>query len=309
MCVASFTLVWHYAAMKRFFVYLSLTSFIIFMANMSVFAASSPLRPDVPEWQKNGERLTYDIRFLSLRAGEAEIYFKPDATTNSYAVVGRAWTNGLSSFVFIRDRLSVRGKLFGTIAFEPEEVELVLNDNDYRAHKLVRYSHTDNKVSYHNRRNPQPAKSYVVADDVRDVFSALYYLRDTVKNPAVGAVFTLPVWDLDQGYTLQLKVLGKTTENTVFGKRELLELQPVLKANNTGKIKDKWRFKVTNDTLFVPVEIDVQLPVGSFVAKLSRYAVATSPSAAPEELPQDGFFDVDVLSKQRSNAVANPVAD
>lgn len=255
------------------------------------------------DWQVDGERLGYKISFLGMTAGQAEIFYNPSKTDDTYSVVCRAWAKG--GFVKIHDRMTVKGSSNGINGnpFSPVSMEMILNENDYRANKTVDYKYAKSSreddateklvaAEYDNLRDAIKPQLYDISDDTRDVFSALYYLRSTVKELEVGQTYKLPVWDLDRGFELQLKVLKKQKFKSMFGKQDVFLVQPIMISTDGGKkkVKDKWRMKITADGRMIPVEIYVRLPIGSFKARLKRYGDMNFHSNAPSSLPLTGEF-------------------
>lgn len=268
------------------------------LAAVVALAAALPARA-LPAWVSVGERLEYRVAVWGLQAGQAEFDYDPAGDgAHDYRIVARLWTTpGLLSFLDVRDRVRVSGahdpasgKLFLSRRFEQR-----LHEGDFRADKVVTYDRDTDKVSFVNRRAPDspPQVSRLVAG-MRDMFSALYYLRATVGSTPVGASFTVPVHDLTDSYRLRITVVRRETMKTVVGRVPVLYLKPhwtrlgKVPEGKSASEESKLRIWVTDDARRLPVKIRMGLPVGAFTARLTAVRGGGSPSQAPADLPATG---------------------
>lgn len=237
-------------------------------------------------WQKEGERLTYDVRWSFIPVGQAELLFMP--SPQHYSLIGRAWTDDESNTLYrIRDRIQIQGS---NQEFYTQKYHVELQENKYRANKTVVYDRTQNTTAYTNVHAGHEPRIFDVEPNARDLISALYYLRKTQKNIQVGDVYTLPVFDLDKAYTLTLEVQQKVRKKTVLGNIQTFKIKPVLTREENDKTKSKERLTlwVSADENLVPVEMEIELVLGKFRAILKKIGNANSASSAPKELPQNG---------------------
>ena len=241
-------------------------------------------------WQEEGERLTYEVKFAFITAGKAEIAYKPNIKENTYHLISRAWTNdGISALLNMADRLTVEGKIEGeSMPFESSLYEARLFENDYKAIKNTLFDHKLLQASYTNVKDGTPATVRDFPNQGRDLFSALYFLRKSLENLTVGSVHSLPVMDMTRNYTLNLKILGREKMKTPWGKKRVIKLQPVMKGLSEKRQKDDLFIWVTDDENRIPVRFQIRLAVGSFNAYLIKADTYKSPSKAPENLPETG---------------------
>ena len=267
----------HDAPMSRFLIFFTL----LFFAAMPAFA----------NWQE-GERLTFDVYFGFLKAGQAEFLYAPTADEKGYQLGVRAWTSeGTGTLFTLRDRIFIEGVHTPEAPFLPTRAVRELNENNYHANKVMQFTHkqAQTQVSYTNKLAQTPPETYMFETHARDVFSAMYALRGRSKGIQVGEELTLPVAELDHPYTLVLTVAEKTTLNTHAGETEVWHLKPRLfKGKERNETEGKWNLWVTADGTYTPVLIKVKMNFGGFTAKLSDKAPASAPSQAPEGLPLTG---------------------
>lgn len=292
----------HDVAMKNSVILLWAVVFVPFVAHA---------RDGIGNWFERGERLTYEISWLGLSAGGAEILYEALPAKGEpyppYLLVARAWTgDGVSNLFRLRDRLSVFGyHKTADMVFLAETFTLELNENEYRADKQVRFDRGNGQAVYENRHAGEEPRGYAAHRVARDSLSALYALRAKVKGASVGDVLELPVFDLNRQFWLKLHVRGKEVLDTPFGKLDTLHVQPVLEEIGGDERKDNWHIWVTDDENYLPVMIKVELKFGSFKAKLVDVGGPGSVSKAPEELPAKGPVH---LGERKLNH-ANPVPE
>jgi hypothetical protein len=257
----------------------------------------------LPAWATTAERLTYRVTWWGMEAGHAELFHQPG--NGGYTLVARAWTtDGAANLFSMRDRLRAEGTHRPAL-FLPTRFSVRLNENDYRADKTLTYDRAARKATYRNHREPPAtAKDFDIDTQTRDLYSALYSLRASAKEPKPEAVYTLPVQDLDRPMTLHLKVLERVRLDTVLGQVETLHVQPVLDGKKEGRQKDRVHIWVTDDDRRLPVKIQVRLALGSFTATLQAVGDGASPSEAPAELPLDG--DITLEPRKRPHADPAP---
>lgn len=264
--------------------------FFIFVLVLSFLGMQSAMAYD---WKTDGERLVYKVKFSFITIGEGEMLFK--GNENSYQVVSRAWSGSDMSMFKIHDRWMVNGT-HEQAPFRPQNYTINLHENDYIAHKTAVYDYEKGERTYQNVQGGEAPKVAALSLDERDMTSALFYLRSTLKakDVKVGDVYTLPINHLDQGYTLELKVRDKAKMKTALGKKEVFEIQPILKRNdgNSKRNKDDLFIWVTADDNFVPVLLKSNLKFGSFKAILEKAGDGSLPSSAPNVLPESGEINI-----------------
>jgi hypothetical protein len=245
------------------------------------------------DWQKDGERLTFDINWSFLHVGQAELLLKNNQ--HDYEIIGRAWTdNTYNSLYTLRDRIHIQGKHFKDQPFLTSSYRAQLNENDYRADKLVIFDHQEKVSTYTNQHKKSLPTEHDIELYTRDMVSALYALRKMKQKLKVGDAYTLPVMHYDRRYTYTLRVLEKERIKTLLGEKEVFEIHPTLNRDDgkNKKRKDKLRLWVTADGKFVPVKIEIKLKIGSFRAMLRKVQVSESESMAPKNLPEIGEINL-----------------
>lgn len=266
----------------------------------------------LPLWVTRGERLSYRVYLWGIPAGGAEFYYAPQGAPHprEYRIIARLWTAGAMAHLFrVRDRVRVDGvqdvaanRLFLTRGFHQR-----LHEGGYRANRAVTYDRRAGQVTFVNRRAPtsKPQVSRLLSG-MRDMFSALYYLRATMKGAQAGNSFTLPVHDLTRSYRLKVVVVGRQRLDTALGRVQTLVVRP--EADGVGRQhtvrKHRLRIWITDDQRRLPVRLQMNFSAGSFRADLAHAGPPGSSSQAPADLPEAGPIGVPRTTSSAPPSVA-----
>lgn len=262
-----------------------------------------------PEWFRQGEVLSYNVSykmgFFDISAGQAEIRYAPNTEGTNYTLTSRVWNlDGVRGLIQMRDRITAVGEHIPEEVFLSTSYNLRLNENDYRADKLVTFDRENAKVSYKNRRAlHEPPHVQTLDLNARDLFSALYSLRMSVVAPTPSKVYTLPILELDRAMTLNVKVIGQERVDTPAGSFDALHVQPVSTGGPKGRTKDKLHIWVSNDDRRMPLRIELRMALGAFTGELVNYGGLNTPSRAPKDLPLTGEINM----KRETLPHANPL--
>jgi hypothetical protein len=233
------------------------------------------------DWDMGGERLYYTVSLLGLNIGRAELAYAPVSTT--YTLTMRAWTTGTAgSFYNVNNALNITGGHSAKMPFATESYHLIQTENDYRANKKVVYDRAHSMVTFTNLHAKEPPQTFAQPPDVRDMVSALYYLRAHAQNPRAGQKFVLNVFDLTRAYTMTVTVGKPYVERTILNKRTpvlpiILNLQEVAGKRKTSR----WDLLVSADERMIPVRISGSLPFGRVSATLRAIGGGAAQSEAP----------------------------
>lgn len=255
----------------------------LFLISSSTFAG----------WKESGERLHFDVHFGWIKAGEAELLYrpKPNKTEGDYTLTGRAWTTGLSSVFRLRDRLQATG-VHVPMLFAVKHYALDLNEKDYTAHKTVDFLRLNNEAVYTNVHAKEAPNSFAIRKESRDMMSSMYALRAEEDLLNIGVSKTLPVVNLDSTYLMTATVEGKEKMDTVFGEREVWRIGLTFTQDGQKEKAGNWVFWITADDKKYPVRIEAKMRFGAFTATLKDYGNPEMVSRAPDDLPETGKINL-----------------
>ncbi|MBX7114637.1 MAG: DUF3108 domain-containing protein [Myxococcaceae bacterium] len=218
-----------------------------------------------------GEQLTYDVSYLGVTAGWAQVTV--GATMQQYGaevwpIVCLAKTTSLADMYPVRDRF---------ISFwEPRQRRSVGSDffqdeNGKRRRERVRIDATERKAFVTRQREGATAEvSYDLNDAFADVAGAMLYLRNETLQE--GHRVRVPVFTGDNTFVMEAVVEARQTIRTVLGDREVFRLR--VSSDFSGKLKTKRDMQVylTADAAQVPVRVEADFLLGTLRAELSAYS-------------------------------------
>lgn len=239
------------------------------------------------DWFTGGETLVYDVSLGGMKAGKAELNYlvRPD---RSYTITIRAWTSGFMKTLFnMRDRIVADGKHSDKNAFYSTVYNTFMNESHYKARRQTSYDRKKGQIVYRNlREEPVQDVTFPLFEGTRDIVSAMYSLRQAVDSIKVGETYSLPVFDVRRGYTMNVKITGREKVVTKVGEfmAYVAKVQFVGEKETTENVT-VW---VSDDINRWPVKINRKMAVGSFTATLRATGGADMEISAPEELPRAG---------------------
>jgi len=111
-----------------------------------------------------------------------------------------------------------------------------------------------------------------------DVSSLINHLRFSGKldNLRINQIIATPFWDTNEWYMLKLKYTGTEKINSKMGKIECLRLEPQEIAGRFFNKRNPMNIWVSNDSLRLPIKMELNFSIGSVKCDLVEIAPATS---------------------------------
>ncbi len=224
-----------------------------------------------------GEKLTYSVRYLGIRAGICSLEIpriKEMGHAQAFRLVALSRTNSFfDKFYKVRSRFESLIDTEGLFSWGYLEDQ---NENGVIRKRVSDYDHiagvarvTSYPVQKRKKRkeNQSPKiETATLPPACQDVLSALYYLR--TQDLQVGQVYRLPTISGIKSYELIVRVVREARVKTPLGRFQTLELLPEVKYDGLFVNKGKLHVFVTNDEYKVPVLLKSKVAVGSFKAVL-----------------------------------------
>ncbi|MCB5230356.1 MAG: DUF3108 domain-containing protein [Candidatus Cloacimonas sp.] len=226
---------------------------------------------------QSGEKLTFDIKYGVITAGQAtlevkEIHFQDQYP--AYQITSTAKTNSFFDRIFkVRDNIEsiLDKKLMVSRRFTKR-----LNEGRYRQHRIHFYYPDQNFTVYSRydfNKEKSDEKQMTIPDETQDILSAFYWLRTQKLAP-------------NQQYYVNVTADGRNTNteilihppeilNTIFGKTECLKVEPKLKGEAIFKQTGDIFIWLTNDENRIPVKLESKIIFGNFSANLIKVENAT----------------------------------
>ena len=129
-----------------------------------------------------------------------------------------------------------------------------------------------NKAYVFNRKHNEN-KTYTTEDNVHDLLSSFYYIRNDLNTSKLvnGQEIHLNMFFDDENHNFKLKFLGREVLNTKFGKIATLKFRPYVMAGRVFKEKESLTLWITDDKNKMPIRIKAELTVGALNADLEEF--------------------------------------
>lgn len=221
----------------------------------------------------NGERLSYDVTWLGMRAGIATMVVQEGPGEGAKPQLTFSMTARSSPTVTKFYPVDNRGvSIVDLESFLPRHMTFArregkrFNDFDYT------FRHTEGLVTAvkDGKRDELP-----IPPDAQDAMSCLYYVRKVL--PFVpGSSLTMTVHHDKKNYKMEVRVEALETVEGVWGKRQTARVVVIMPFQGIFLNEGNIRVWFTTDEHRVPVRMKAKVVVGSIVAELTEGYAATS---------------------------------
>lgn len=136
----------------------------------------------------------------------------------------------------------------------------------------IDFDHQTNTAFVFNRKHNE-RKTFQVQDNVHDMLSAFYYLRNNLDVDAItpGEMMTMNMFFDNENHDFKLKFLGREVVKTKLGNIATLKFKPYVLAGRVFKEQESLTIWVSDDENRMPVKIQADLAVGSLDADIDAF--------------------------------------
>ena len=221
---------------------------------------------------KVGENLKFRVHYSGLNAGYASIDVK-EATLNGkshFHIVGKGTSTGAVRAFFKVDDLYE--SYIDKTDLKPTKFVRNIVEGSYKRHQIYYFDHANRKAKVENKRDGK-VTTETIPYDAQDLLSAFYSLRNanhtTLKT---GDYLNENIFLGDETLKFRLKVLGRETLKTKFGKIAAIKIRPYVQSGRVFKESESVTMWISDDDNLVPLKIKAGLLVGSLNADLNEYS-------------------------------------
>lgn len=243
----------------------------------SAVRSQSDFRKEVNNAFKPGERLTFEINYGFITAGEAIMEISPVlATINGrkcYDVTFKV--NSTPSFDLVYKVRDYYKTFIDTEGLFPWRFEQHIREGNYSRDFEAIFDHQNRKVkTFTGEKDPKKFEGeFDMPMYVQDVMSAFYYSRTLdFSNKKEGEVITLQNFYKDKVYPLDVKFIGRETVEVPAGEFRCIVLEPLVQEGGLFKSEGSILVWLTDDKLRVPVKVKSKVLIGSIDADLKSYS-------------------------------------
>jgi hypothetical protein len=209
---------------------------------------------------KAGEQVNYIVYYnvagLYIDAGNATFTSTLEKLNNKpvYHIVGEGKTNSSYDWIYkVRDKYET---FLDTANLQPMKFIRNVDEGGYKKYENVTFNHSTKKAVTTDG-------IYNIPDCVQDVLSTVYYARnlDFSKYKA-GDKIPFKMFLDDEVYDMYIRVLGKETVKTKYGKFKAIKFRPLLIKGTIFEGGEKMTVWVSDDANRVPLRIESPIIVG-----------------------------------------------
>ncbi len=237
------------------------TTLIIFLTSYQLFNAQA---------YKDGEFLKYRIHYFFFNAGYATLHLKEEIYNGQkvFHAIGKGYSSSVSSIVMDIDDLYE-----SWFDEQNRPLHFVRNIREGNYHKHVEYifHHDQNKLQVIDHLKVKVEK-FKVPTGIQDMLSSYYALRNIdTSNLKKGDFIKQDLFFDGEVYHFKMKILGRETISTKFGKIKTIILRPYVQSGRVFKENESLTVWVSDDQNKIPVRIKAKILVGSIKADLIEY--------------------------------------
>jgi Protein of unknown function (DUF3108) len=215
-----------------------------------------------------GEVLTYDVSWSSyLTAGTVVASVrekKPSNNSTAYYIVAEARPTTLLSKLYTLYYKA--DTLLDSYDLLPQRGSIYSEEGSRHRYRTTRFDRRAQRAFFEYQTDHVIKADFAVSPVVQDVLSALYVLRaiPLVANDRM----TMPVSDDGTNYRVQIDIGAIERIKTPLGELETWKLKPTIVDDRGQPIGRNFFIWISRDVRHLPVKVQGELPVGSFVLLL-----------------------------------------
>ena len=226
---------------------------------------------------QEGEWFKFEMSYSGfLKAGNATLQLKDTKLDGKdvYHVIGKGWTTGPVKWLFkVKDRYE---SFFDKETGVPYKFVRKIDEGGHTKDVEINFDQK-NKIAEVNNKKKKKTKKITTEQDVQDMVSMYYHLRNTIDIAAlkIGDEIKTDMFFDEENYGFKLKYLGRETiEVDVNGsdvKVKTLKFRPYVMAGRVFKEEESLTLWVSADKNKIPLKIKADLSVGSLRADLVEF--------------------------------------
>jgi len=231
---------------------------------------------------KQGEKLTFEINYGFVTAGEAIMEVDPALQTlngrKCYDI--RFYVNSTSSFDWVYKVRDFYRTYVDVAGLFPWRFEQHIKEGNYQRDFEAIFDQQNMKAkTYTGEKDPKKFEGeFDIPMYTQDAMSAFYYARTLdYSNMKIGDKITLQNFYKDKTYPLDVKYLGKETVEVPAGEFRCIIVEPLVQEGGLFKSEGSIVVWMTDDERRVPVKVKTKVLIGSIDADLSDYSGLAGP--------------------------------
>lgn len=221
---------------------------------------------------EDGEWFRFRIHYGMFNASYATLEVNETTFKNEpvYHVVGKGKSTGLLHLFFKVDdnyETYMHKKSGSPLRFIRQ-----IDEGGHTKDIQIDFDHNSQTAYVFNRKHNE-RKTFEVGENVHDMLSSFYYLRNNLDIEKIdrGEMFSLNMFFDDENLDFKLKFLGREVVKTKLGNIAALKFKPYVMAGRVFKEKESLTIWVSDDKNRMPLKIKADLAVGSLEADIDAF--------------------------------------
>ena len=221
---------------------------------------------------QEGEWFRFRIHYGWFNASYATLEIKESKIDGKdyHHVVGIGKSTGALHWFFkVDDRYESH---FDKKTIQPRRFIRKIDEGGHTKDIQIDFDHATGIATVNNKKHKK-IETVEFTPNAQDMVSSFYYLRDKIDHRTIkkGDTYTFPMFFDKENFDFRLKMLGKETIKTKFGKIECLKFRPYVMAGRVFKEEESLTLWVSADENKIPLKIKASLAVGSLEADLDAF--------------------------------------
>jgi len=231
---------------------------------------------------KNGEKLTFEINFGFVTAGEAVMEIDPvfQIMNGRKCYDIRFFVTSTSSFDWVYKVKDFYRTYVDMEGLFPWRFEQHIKEGTYQRDFEAIFDHQNLKAkTYTGEKEPKKFEGeYDIPRYVQDAMSAFYFGRTIdYSKMKVNDEILLQNFYKDETFPLKIKYLGKETIEVPAGEFRCVKVEPLVQEGGLFKSEGSIVIWMTDDDRKMPVKVKTKVLIGSIDADLSDYSGLAGP--------------------------------
>jgi hypothetical protein len=222
-------------------------------------------RPKVNKAFAPGEKLVYEVKALSIIAGQASLEVDSPATVEKrpcYPLVARA--KAAFPFSTIYPVKDVQTSYFDVVDFLTWKFENNVSEGNYKAQNSELYDQVKHRLwRRHNNETPEEVD---IPPFAQDLISCFYYFR--LLPMELGKKYLIPTSSTGKNYNLVIAVIRREKVTIPMGTFDCYLVKPYVKHDTVFRNSEDIDLWVTADSRHVPVLIKSAIVIGNIEISL-----------------------------------------
>ena len=220
-----------------------------------------------------GEKLKYEVKYGLIKGGEAQMGLSlfPNGDSYVYYVKAIAYTTGMAAkLTYLRD---IYESYIDIKSGYPIKSARNIHENNHTLYNEILFFRKDNYVISLN------SGKHTIPYNTLDLLSAFYFARRHLfeKKLEKNDKISLITFHEEKIFPIHIKYIKTENVRTKFGKISCLKFIPIIEKDSPFKKEEDFQVWFSNDGNYIPVKIQMKLPVGSIYAKLIGFENLKNP--------------------------------